>query len=528
MRYLRYVIGLVLYLTLLADVPAQAITTVPSDGQQVNIDSPFIVTAHSTTAHRLNYVQLYNTDSVVRSLDGWKLYYTVSPQEVEVAVTLGGMVSPGGSVIVADSETVPTAIFQYAAPEVDTLDTLRITALRLAAPAGSGFFDHVVQPAYPSSSVATDTLYAARNRSTSTGNYLSSFTMSATQPSQLTQDELYDPPLSTPIRVVEVLANPRTCSPLEQFGDCRDYVKLYNPTDLPIDLSTYRIRTGHEGQSSTSSNTVQLGGELAPRTYAAYEVGVTNGGSWVWLEDTYGVIRYDDTVIEYPDASSDKRKGHSWALGVEGWSWASPQPTGANVLLSEEEVEEVVDAGLVPCAADQYRSPETNRCRKIETATEPASCRSDQYRSPETNRCRNIATATAPAPCDADEYRNPETNRCRKLTTASSGIAPCKEGQYRSPETNRCRSLAAASAQLKPCAANQERNPETNRCRKVLSGDGDVGFAVVDSPSMSGHRWSWLALGGVGFASLGYAAWEWRREMRNALTKVLGLLPFVK
>lgn len=149
-------------------------------------------------------------------------------------------------------------------------------------------------------------------------------------------------------------------------------------------------------------------------------------------------------------------------------------------------------------------------------------------RNVDTGRCNKIAVATTAAVCDIDEYRNPETNRCRKLASGTSTLVSCKEGQYRSPETNRCRSLDAASTELKPCVTGQERNPDTNRCRKSIEGDGTAGFEVVDTPNTSDQMLSWFALGGVGFAALGYAGWEWRREVWDVIRRIAGLLPFVK
>ena len=157
-------------------------------------------------------------------------------------------------------------------------------------------------------------------------------------------------------------------------------------------------------------------------------------------------------------------------------------------------------------------------------------CQAGYERNLETGRCNKTVAASVPAPCDIDEYRSPETVRCRKLSSAAaSTLTACKEGQYRSPETNRCRSLAtAAASELKPCAAGQERNLETNRCRKVSQGDGAAGFKVVDTPASSDQILSWLAVGGVGLASLGYAGWEWRREVWSGVSKIINLLPFVK
>lgn len=521
-------LSLLVCMSLVVDTPTHAIETVPSYEVTVKTDGPWMVTAYSTTAYRLNYVQLYNTSSQVAALDGWTLFYTVNGVEYELPVTLQGLVRPQSSVIVADSVSVPTALFQYDAPEVEQGVNMRISALKLAMVSESAYLDHGVTANYPSGSTPSETFYMTRNRSTSTGNYLTSFTTSTASPSQLVQDLLYERPVDTSIRIVEVLANPRNCSPLEASGDCRDYVKLHNPTGAKIELSEYRLRVGHAGQAATSSNTLQLGGALAPGAFASYEIGVTNSGGWVWLEDMYGTARYDATVIEYVDASAENKKGYSWARGPEGWNWATPRPSAANLLLSKEEAA-AVTSGLAPCTTGQYRNPETNRCNNIKATQAPAPCRADQYRSPETNRCRNITSTNSNlTPCDADEYRSPDTNRCRKLTASTSTLTPCKIGQYRSEETNRCRSLTTANASLKPCAVDQERNPETNRCRKKLSGDGDMGFAVVDASETKDELASWLALGGLGMVSLGYAGWEWRREAWGGLVKVFALLPWIK
>lgn len=528
MRYVRLLIGLLVCCSLVGNIPVRAIDTAPSEETTIKVDSPFLITGYSMTSYRLNYIQLYNTGTAVVSLDGWSLYYTVEGVEHPLTVTLGGMIKPHGSVVVADQSSVPTALFRYAAPELEAGVNLRISSVRLAPLAGSSYLDHTITPSYPSGSTAVDTVYGARNRSTTTGNYLTSFTATTQPPTQLIQDELYDRPTGTALRVVEVLANPRNCSPLEQAGDCRDYVKLYNPTPEEIDLSKFRIRSGHEGQSASTSNTAQLGGTLSAGAFASYEISVTNSGGWIWLEDMYGMARYDETVVDYPDASAESKKSYSWALGLTGWNWATPQPSAPNRLLEPEDAEAVA-GGLTPCAVDQYRNPETNRCNKIEATATLAPCRTDQYRSPETNRCRNLtATGTQLTPCATDEYRSPQTNRCRKLSTGSTSLTPCKAGQYRSPETNRCRSLATASSQLKPCTADQERNAETNRCRKKLQGDGKAGFAVVDEPSVSDNLMSWVALGGVGTVSLGYAGWEWRRELWGGAGKLSSLLPWVK
>jgi hypothetical protein len=87
-------------------------------------------------------------------------------------------------------------------------------------------------------------------------------------------------------------------------------------------------------------------------------------------------------------------------------------------------------------------------------------------------------------PCRPDQYRNPETGRCKKKPSDARAPAgtrrrkPCKEGEYRHPETGRCRKIRRPNSSrpprersprtgLKPCKAGYERNMETRRCRKI-------------------------------------------------------------
>ena len=319
---------------------------------------------------------------------------------------------------------------------------------------------------------------------------------------------------------VEVLANPRACAPGEASGDCKEYVKLYNHTAEPVSLDGVRLRAGYQGQASTSSNTAELGGVLQPGEYQSFALPLTNTGGYVWLEDSYGVVVYATTVVEYPDASSTTHKGQSWAHPAEGdWRWMLPNPTGQSAPIPV--VEDTTTASTEKaCAADQYRNPDTGRCKKYDVAAEPAPCADDQERNPETGRCRKV-TAVAVTACDPGQERNPDTGRCRKVaTTVAAALTPCKEGQERNPDTNRCRTIASATDELKPCAPGQERNPDTNRCRKIPGTNTPAGYKADPTQPAAADRTIWWALGGLGAAALGYILWEWRAEVSRAINRI--------
>jgi hypothetical protein len=432
-------------------------------------DSPVIITGYSITDARLDYVQLYNEDDRPINLDGWKLEYLIGEQSDPVlSVMLSDWIAPINYVLAADEMAVTNPDFAFT-----LADQIGKTSAKLrVVPASSGFKPH---------ELTVSNGVKQRNISSSTGNYLSTFS-TVTDPT-LYGGGFYDFVIATKLQFSEIVANPRKCSPLETALDCVDYIKLYNPTSLPIDLSQYRLRVGYLGQSPSSSNTFILHGTIQPGQYAAMThdfdgqpISVTNSGSFLWLEDTYGIVRYDTTMTEYPDASADSKKGWAWAYDSSDgvWKWTS-QPTPSNVpsvfVLPPEKQKKSSEKSLVPCKDGQYRSEETNRCRSI--------------------------------------------------ASAASTLTPCKEGQERNPETNRCRSVKGASTELTPCKPGQERNPETNRCRKVTGGDiPGAAFAVQEVPDNPSTFAGWWALGGVAVIAAGYGIWEWRRELWNGIRKV--------
>src|SRR5690606_10346211 len=121
-----------------------------------------------------------------------------------------------------------------------------------------------------------------------------------------------------------------------------------------------------------------------------------------------------------------------------------------------------------------------------------------------------------PAPCKPGQERNPATNRCRNITAASSSRTACDAGQERNPETNRCRKIAEPAVQA-PCKEGYERNTDTNRCRKITAVKG----VATNTPSKSNNRTAvnYLIIGGVSAMVLGYAAYEYRQDIRNTYSR---------
>ena len=140
------------------------------------------------------------------------------------------------------------------------------------------------------------------------------------------------------------------------------------------------------------------------------------------------------------------------------------------------------------------------------------------------NGATTVVAANALKPCAANQYRSLETNRCRLIrAAASSAPTPCKQGQVRNATTNRCRNSASASTEPAACKAGQERNAETNRCRNVIkmtdAGQGVKG-ASVQLANVGVSLYAWLAIGGVVLLVIGYAFWEWRHELTSGLKRL--------
>jgi hypothetical protein len=469
MKLLRLGLVGVMMCVLFQGASTHAVDVAPHDPLPVLAESPVIVTGYSLSHTQLHYVQLFNVSDKPVNLRGWHMEYLIAEQTAPIlSIELSGWIAPSNYLVAADSSVVGNADFSYALTVSGTAEELR-----LVPPQTSEFA--------PYGMTLDQAGTFQRKKSATTGNYLSTFE-AITNPT-LYGGGFYELPDVTLLQFSEILANPRDCSPLETALDCGDYVKVYNPTDQIIDLSHFRLRIGYRGQNPSTSNTYLLAGGMQPGHYAVVTrsaddrpLSITNSGGFIWIEDAYGVRRYDNTVQSYADASADSRKGQAWAYDARdgAWKWTS-QPTPLN------------SPSVFPVETPQAKAAATNTLLP---------CREGQYRSEETNRCRSIEGAIAAA------------------------LTPCKEGQERNPETNRCRLVATLANQLTPCKEGQERNPETNRCRNVTTSIPEAAFAVEPMAEGAKAFAGWWALGGIGLLAVGYGVWEWRQELLGGIRKL--------
>lgn len=245
-----------------------------------------------------------------------------------------------------------------------------------------------------------------------------------------------------------------------------EFIEIYNPNaTADVSLKGYKLAVGPALERSIVLGEYTLkAGEYKVFTNAELAYSLLNTSSRVSLFMPNG-----DIASEAPDYNSPP-DGQSWALIEEVWQYTNqptPRATNLRSLLEVEGQGEVVASStLKPCAANQYRSPETNRCRLLSSSA-----------------------SSSPTPCKVGQERNPDTNRCRVIATTTT--TACKEGQERNPETNRCRNVKQLSA-------------------------ANYGVKGATTKQQGGLGWyMWAAIGGIVLLIVGYGVWEWREELKK-------------
>lgn len=194
----------------------------------------------------------------------------------------------------------------------------------------------------------------------------------------------------------------------------REFIEFYNSGGEAIDLKGYVV----EVQGSTTKRHV-ITTEL-PISSGEYAV-VYNDTLPFTLPNTVAsvsLLNPGGQVVDKSAAYENPKDDIAWALIDQEWTFTDrPTPGQVNLPNGPPATAKIstTTSLLKPCADNQYRSTETNRCRTIVTPAVPTACQQGYYRHPETNRCRKLATATTPVACKEGQERNPETGRCRTV-----------------------------------------------------------------------------------------------------------------
>lgn len=265
------------------------------------------------------------------------------------------------------------------------------------------------------------------------------------------------------LRITEILANPAGVDTGHEF------IELFNSNlEQAVLLDGIKLRIG---QDSAKWYLLPHGVTVPPGQYIVF----TDTDLGYSLVNTSGGVQLysgDEPLGERVTYISPK-DDMVWALIDGVWQYSSfATPGGANKLPEKIEasaanrLEANGEPSLKACAENQYRNPDTGRCKRI------------------------VSTTSAAISCEVGQERNPATNRCRKVE-ATSSLSPCKEGQERSAETNRCRSIKKMST-------------------------AEHGIKGVQQNGATQLSWYYIAaIVGVILLIVGYAIWEWREELRR-------------
>ncbi len=494
---------------------AQAIETTPS--AEPLVDGPFIITGYSVSGHTLRYAQITNNSNEVADLDGWKVALEWSPG-IWMSEALSGSLPAHKKVVVADPSIVPNATFTFV--PLESPSDPRASLLKLIPPGGSGFTEHTVSISISGSTAnvptAPATYYFSRNISSSTGNFLSTF--SAFLPDTnftLDQDELYQPMPESPLQIVEIYPEANSCAPSSTSLLCTDYVKVQNISNEPVDVSFLRLRVGSAGQNSSTSNTTYPTGVLAPGAFYAVPMSLTNSGNWIWVEDVYGTVLYDATITAYPSSSGHAGWSYSYNPANGSWQWTKyPTPydqenqfaaggfvnqcegvkiseIGANYTPQFIEIynETSSSSDISGCQLQTNRSQIASYVFPENTVLKSGSYLAISLENTELSLTKTttgtvyLLTSDSSAEVDARGYENLDEDTSYALVggtwvqtfTVTPGgeniyaqYPPCEKGYERNVETGRCNKIPVA-ATLTPCLPTQYRSPETNRCRNIAA-----------------------------------------------------------
>jgi hypothetical protein len=505
------------FATLLA-LPASAIDTVPSSPNKVT--GPLLITGYSFSGASLRYVQIYNNSASLVVLDGWKVVSATKtvPVAATTYTTLNGMLEPGDHVFAAIPGLIDRSSFEL--PEVVPGLASLIGTVSLTAPSASNYNDETATvPAITTSTVkeidaGMTNYYLRRDVSSSTGNYLSGFTF-ILPVDPLKNDKLYTIPAEPAVRIVEVYPDAATCPPFGSTVICTDYVKLHNKGPVSIDLSAYRLRTGVYGQASTASNTKILHGEVPGGRYVSFPLTLNSSANWIWIEDAYGVMVYDQTLTGYP--SSSGRDGHAWSYddASSAWDW-TPTPTPSDIpnefppaveinycsglrlnevaanVSSEDQFIELHNptshsVQLAGCALQTNRSASATFVFDDEWL--PSGSQIAVYvkdteltLTKTTSGTVYLLSSDLKTEIDSVAYEDLAGESSYSLVgetwISSYAFTPnatnvwaqypeCSEGYARNLETGNCNKLVQAQAALDDCGPGKYRSPDTNRCRSL-------------------------------------------------------------
>ncbi len=131
------------------------------------------------------------------------------------------------------------------------------------------------------------------------------------------------PPVYLPIKITELFPDP--VAPQTDGED--EYIELFNPNQVAVDLSGYILETGLDYNYSYTLGSILLQpGEYYAISRKDSGLTLSNAASWARLKSPA------EEVLDETEAYEDTIAAESWQLVDGNWGWSgSPSPSAANI-----------------------------------------------------------------------------------------------------------------------------------------------------------------------------------------------------
>lgn len=189
------------------------------------------------------------------------------------------------------------------------------------------------------------------------------------------------------LQITELLPNP--ASPATDDQD--EFIEIYNPNDVPVDLEGYVLETG----SSFSYHFVISENLIASKSYAVFYSKDNN----LTLSNASGRARLIDingNVVSQTELYDDAEEGASWILIDGVWQWStSNTPAAANVLTFPPLPEPKI--AKTPLPKSSAKKQAAQKAAKAKTASAKKASTSKPKSNSSANSNNQAAVATTPS-----------------------------------------------------------------------------------------------------------------------------------